>query len=81
MHDGALVRYWDSKGQAFTYRVTSVFQQERTVTTTPGPPHLVFQTCANADGSYSSILAIVPAVFDVKSGTRLPLAVRPRAAG
>jgi Sortase domain len=61
VHDGALVRYWDSKGQAFTYRVKAVFQQDRTVIFTPGPPHLVFQTCANAKGSIVWMVIAYPA--------------------
>jgi len=60
---GALARYWDAAGQAFTYRVTAVTLQSRNNDSeimTPGPPHLDFQTCANADGSTIWIVTAYP---------------------
>lgn len=63
VHVGALVRYWDAAGQAFTYHVTSVTLQSRNNDSeimTPGPPHLDFQTCANADGSMIWIVTAYP---------------------
>ena len=63
VHVGALVRYWDAAGHAFTYKVTSVTLQSRSNDSeimTPGPPHLDFQTCANADGSMIWIVTAYP---------------------
>jgi hypothetical protein len=60
---GALVRYWDANGLATTYAVRSVTRQSINNDTemyTPGPPHLDFQTCANADGSMLWIVIAYP---------------------
>ena len=60
---GALVRYWDASGNATTYAVRSVTQRSRqddSEANVPGPPHLDFQTCANADGSIVWIIIAYP---------------------
>jgi hypothetical protein len=62
-HPGDLIRYWDGAGHATTYRETSVARQSIRndgEMFNPGPPHLVMQTCANANGSMLWMVVAYP---------------------
>ena len=62
---GALVSYWDFAGRRSDWRVSSrrvvSLNQADVESHVPGPPKLVFQTCANATGSLVWLVTALPA--------------------